>query len=247
MFEALRACGALARILPEVDALFGVPQPPAHHPEVDTGLHIMLVLDYAAARELPAAGALRRAHPRPRQGHHAAASSGPAISGTRRAASSWSRALPAAARAQRLPRAGGAGRAPPRRDPPGRGTAGPSTIVKLLEQTDALRRPERFEAAADACACDFHGRPGFESRPYAPAPLLRKALEAARAVDAGAIARRSVRARQRSRQRCTRRACTRSGSAGKLTSRSSRCRVDVPSRSYPMESPHEQVPVIAAA
>ena len=50
MFETLRACGALARILPELDALFGVPQPPAHHPEIDTGLHIMLVVDYAASR-----------------------------------------------------------------------------------------------------------------------------------------------------------------------------------------------------
>ena len=50
MFETLRACGALARILPELDALFGVPQPPAHHPEIDTGLHIMLVIDYAASR-----------------------------------------------------------------------------------------------------------------------------------------------------------------------------------------------------
>ena len=50
MIEALRACGALARILPEVDALFGVPQPPQYHPEVDTGLHILLVIDYAASR-----------------------------------------------------------------------------------------------------------------------------------------------------------------------------------------------------
>ena len=56
MIEALRDCGALARILPEVDALFGVPQPPEHHPEVDTGLHILLVIDYAASRQLPAPG-----------------------------------------------------------------------------------------------------------------------------------------------------------------------------------------------
>ena len=53
MFEALRACGALARMLPEVDALFGVPQPAAHHPEVDTGVHILLVLDCAASQGLP--------------------------------------------------------------------------------------------------------------------------------------------------------------------------------------------------
>ena len=48
-FETLRACGALAVVLPEVDALFGVPQPPRYHPEVDTGVHVMLVLRYAAA------------------------------------------------------------------------------------------------------------------------------------------------------------------------------------------------------
>ena len=53
----------------------------------------------------------------------------------------------------------------------------PATIVKLLERTDALRRPERFEELLLACACDFHGRPGFESLSYAPAPLLRTALE----------------------------------------------------------------------
>jgi tRNA nucleotidyltransferase (CCA-adding enzyme) len=64
----------------------------------------------------------------------------------------------------------------------------PATIVRLLERTDALRRPERFEQLLQACASDFHGRPGFETLTYAPAPLLRSALAAARHVDAGAIA-----------------------------------------------------------
>jgi tRNA nucleotidyltransferase (CCA-adding enzyme) len=50
MFDVLRESGALARILPELDALWGVPQPPAHHPEVDAGVHMMLVIDYAAER-----------------------------------------------------------------------------------------------------------------------------------------------------------------------------------------------------
>ena len=61
MFDALRDCGALARILPEVDALWGVPQRADYHPEVDTGVHVMMVLDYAA-RRLCVAGALRGAH-----------------------------------------------------------------------------------------------------------------------------------------------------------------------------------------
>ncbi len=50
MFEVLRDCGALARILPELDALWGVPQPPLHHPEVDTGVHMMLVIDMRRAQ-----------------------------------------------------------------------------------------------------------------------------------------------------------------------------------------------------
>jgi tRNA nucleotidyltransferase (CCA-adding enzyme) len=62
--------------------------------------------------------------------------------------------------------------------------------VKLFEHCDALRRPDRFELLLDACACDFHGRTGFETLPYPPAPLLRSALTAARAVDAAVIARR---------------------------------------------------------
>jgi tRNA nucleotidyltransferase (CCA-adding enzyme) len=62
MLVALRECGALARVLPEVDALFGVPQPAQHHPEVDTGAHILLVIDYAATRDYPLGGALRGAH-----------------------------------------------------------------------------------------------------------------------------------------------------------------------------------------
>ena len=53
MFEVLRECGALARLLPEVDRLWGVPQPPMHHPEVDTGVHLMLVLDMAARLGAP--------------------------------------------------------------------------------------------------------------------------------------------------------------------------------------------------
>ena len=156
MFETLRACGALARILPEVDALFGVPQPPAHHPEIDTGLHIMLVIDYAASRNfaLPvrfaalthdlgkgttpreqwpaphrARGARRRAHPR---------------------------AVRAPARAQRLPRSGVAGRTLSRRDPP-RGRAAAGDHREAVRAQRRLRRPERFEELLLSAACDFHG------------------------------------------------------------------------------------------
>jgi tRNA nucleotidyltransferase (CCA-adding enzyme) len=188
MIEALRACGALGRILPELDALFGVPQPPQHHPEVDTGLHMLLVIDYAATRGFALAvrfAALthdlgKGATPREQWPSHI----GHEVRGVQLIDHVCERlrvphdcrelALLAARyhgeihRAQELK---------------------PSTIVKLLEKTDAFRRPDRFELLLDACACDFHGRLGFETRPYEPAVLLRKVLAAARAVDAGVIAR----------------------------------------------------------
>ena len=188
MIEALRACGALARILPEVEALFGVPQPPAHHPEVDTGLHILLVLDYAASRGLPLAvrfAALTHdlgkgtTPPAEWPSHIAHEARGvELLEGVcqrlrvpvdcRELAILVTRHHGEVHKAEELK---------------------PSTMVKLLEKTDAFRRPERFDLLLDACACDFHGRTGFGQRPYPQAPLLRRALQAARAVDAGKIAR----------------------------------------------------------
>jgi tRNA nucleotidyltransferase (CCA-adding enzyme) len=188
MIETLRACGALARILPEVDALFGVPHPPAHHPEIDTGLHILLVLDYAASRDLPLAvrfAALTHdlgkgtTPPAEWPSHIAHEARGVELLENicqrlrvpvdcRELAILVMRHHGEVHKAEELK---------------------PSTLVKLLEKTDAFRRPERFELLLDACACDFHGRTGFEQLPYPQAPLLRKALQAARAVDAGKIAR----------------------------------------------------------
>ncbi len=187
MIEALRICGALGRILPEVDALFGVPQPPRYHPEVDTGLHLLLVLDYAATRGFPLAvrfaalthdlgkGTTPREQWPSHIGHETRGVE--LLEGIcqrlrvpndcRELAVLVARHHGEVHRAEELK---------------------PSTVVKLLEKADAFRRPDRFELLLEACACDFHGRTGFEARPYAPAPLLRRALGAARAVDAGAIA-----------------------------------------------------------
>jgi tRNA nucleotidyltransferase (CCA-adding enzyme) len=191
MFETLRACGALTRILPELDALFGVPQPPAHHPEIDTGLHIMLVVDYASSRSftLPVRFAAlthdlgKGTTPREQWPRH--------IGHEERGVELIRRlcerlrvpndcrdlALLAARYHGEIHRAG---------------ELRPATIVKLFEHCDALRRPERFEDLLLSAACDFHGRPGYESLPYAPAPLLRRALRAARGVDAASIARQAV-------------------------------------------------------
>jgi tRNA nucleotidyltransferase (CCA-adding enzyme) len=191
MIEALRACGALARILPELDALFGVPQPPEHHPEVDTGLHMLLVMDYAAARGFPLpvrfavlTHDLGKGTTPPKEwpshiGHEArSVELLERVSQRLRVPNDCRELAVLAARHH-----GEIHRAEELK---------PSTIVKLLEKADAFRRPDRFELLLDACASDFHGRPGFEARPYAPAPRLRKALEAACAVDAGAIAREQI-------------------------------------------------------
>ena len=189
MFEALRACGALARILPELDALFGVPQPLQHHPEGDAGLHTLLVIDYAASRRfaLPVRFAAlthdlgKGTTPRnelPRHIGHEERSI-ELIRGI-----SERLRVPVDCRDLALLSARYHGQIHRAQ------TLRAGTIVQLLEHADALRRPERFEQLLQACASDFHGRPGFEALAYAPAPLLRTALAAAQEVDAGAIAQR---------------------------------------------------------
>lgn len=188
MFLVLRECGALGRLLPELDVLFGIPQPPQHHPEIDTGVHVMMVAD-AAARQglsLPARFAAllhdlgKGATPAefwPR--HHGHEGLGvarvEALCERLRAPTDCRDLAIMVARDH-----GNAHRALELR---------PGTLVELLERCDALRRPERFEDFLAACVADFHGRSGYAGRPYPQAERLRAALQAARSVDAGAIAR----------------------------------------------------------
>ena len=188
MLLALRECGALARILPELDALFGVPQAPQHHPEVDTGAHILLVIDYAAARAHPLAVRfaalthdLGKAVTPPEEwpGHRGHEERGVELvealcERLRVPGDCRDLAVLAAQYHLQVHRAE---------------ELKASTVVKLLEKTDALRRPQRFELMLDACECDYRGRAGLEDRPYPAADLLRKALAAARGVNAGEIAR----------------------------------------------------------
>lgn len=187
MFYALRECGALTRIMPEVDALFGVPQPAQHHPEIDTGLHSMLVIDYAASQNysLPVRFAALT--------HDLGKGTTPP--------QEWPRHIGHEARSVQLVRDlserirtpnderdlallaaryhGDVHRAAELR---------PTTIADMLQAVDAYRKPERFEEFLQACACDFHGRPGYADKPYPQVERLRAALDAARSVDAGAIA-----------------------------------------------------------
>jgi len=189
MFEALRVCGALARVLPEVDALYGVPQNAAHHPEVDTGVHVMMVLDYAASRgyalEVRFAALThdvgKGATPReewPRHIGHEERSVDLVTNLCERLR------VPAECRDLALIMARhhcAIHRATELR---------PGTIIELLQNTDAFRRPERFARLLEACESDYRGRAGLENRDYPQAMRLTLALQAAAGVDAGAIAQR---------------------------------------------------------
>ncbi len=196
MFRVLRDCGALAKLLPEVDCLFGVPQPPEHHPEIDTGVHVMLVVDWAAAQgfDLPVRFAalthdLGKGVTPPEfwPRHHGHEAKSVALVRT------LCERLRVPAECRELATAvardhGNAHRAPELR---------PATLLELLERVDALRRPARFEQFVQACECDFRGRPGHEARAYPPAEYLRQALAIVQGVDAGALAARVEPARIR--------------------------------------------------
>jgi len=189
MFEVLRQSGALNKILAEVDRLFGVPQPLEHHPEIDTGVHIMLVIDYAATKNfsLPVRFAAlthdlgKGVTPQsqwPRHPGHEAKSVELVKALCKRIK------VPAACRDLALLAAkyhGEAHRALELR---------PATLVRLLQALDAFRKPQRFAEFLEACGCDFHGRPGFATKPFPQAKYLQGALRAAQSVKAGAIAKR---------------------------------------------------------
>ncbi|MBT9569000.1 MAG: multifunctional CCA addition/repair protein, partial [Thiobacillus sp.] len=194
MFQVLRDCGALARLFPEIDCLFGVPQPPQHHPEIDTGVHVMLVVDWAARQgfSLPVRFAAlthdlgKGVTPPelwPRHIGHEAKSV------ERVRALSERIRVPADCRDLAVAVArdhGNVHRATELR---------PGTVVELLERVDAFRRPERFEEFLQACECDFRGRTGYEDRPFPAPDVLRQALHAAQAIDAAEVARKTDPAR----------------------------------------------------
>ncbi len=187
MFELLRECGALERLLPEVQRLWGVPQRADYHPEVDTGVHLMMVLDMSAKLQAPLpvrfaclthdlgkgttpAGIL------PRHTGHEERSA---------------RLLHTLAHRLRVPNDcreladvvarehGNIHRS---------SEFGAAALVRLLERCDAFRKPERFDQALQACECDARGRGGMQDRPYPQRPRLLVALAAAQAVATHSIA-----------------------------------------------------------
>jgi tRNA nucleotidyltransferase (CCA-adding enzyme) len=186
-FETLRICGALSKIIPEVDALFGVPQPEKYHPEIDCGIHTMLVVDDAArhgytlevrfaalTHDLGKGNTPKDILPR-HTGHELRSVKLVRLLSHRLRASSECRDLALLTARYH----GDIHRAKELRA---------DTIHKLFQSADAWRRPERFAHLLQACAADARGRTGHENDAYPQADYLLKLLAAARKVDAGKIA-----------------------------------------------------------
>ncbi len=186
-FETLRACGALTRLFPEIDRLYGVPQPEQHHPEIDTGVHTMMVLDAAAGltpdtrvRFAALAHDLGKGTTPPAEWpqHIAHEERGAELikdlSRRFRVPNDYRDLAVLVARLH-----GNGHRAAELR-------AG--TVLETLEALDAFRRPERVEQFVLACEADFRGRTGYAERDYPQAGLWRQAFGAARSVDTAALA-----------------------------------------------------------
>lgn len=187
MFEVLRDCGALARLLPEVDALFGIPQRADYHPEIDTGIHTLMVIDQAAGRQFPLTvryaalchdlgKAQTPADILPRHIGHEMRSVAlcETLSERLRVPNDCRDLALLMARHHGTIHRAGEMRA--------------ATLVELLEKCDALRRPARFNELLDSCLCDYTGRAGWEMRSYDSPARMLKVLAAVNSVDAGKIA-----------------------------------------------------------
>ena len=187
MFEVLRECGALHKLLPEVARLWGVPQRAEYHPEVDTGVHLMMVLDMAAQLQAPIE--VRFAC----LGHDLGKGTTPQAE--------WPRHIGHEERSARLLKAlclrlrvpndcseladvvarehGNIHRS---------SEFGAAALVRLLERCDAFRKPERFADILLACECDARGRLGLNEQPYPQRQRLLGALTAAQSVSTAEVA-----------------------------------------------------------
>ncbi|PTQ67085.1 multifunctional CCA addition/repair protein [Pseudomonas sp. GV071] len=179
--EVLHNCGALNAMLPELDALFGVPQPAAHHPEIDTGMHVLSVLRQCAEHQQPLTVRwacllhdLGKGLTPPEE---------------------WPRHIAHEHRGVKLIKAVNERCKAPRDCQELAVLVGEyhthghralelkaSTLLELLQTFDVYRRPQRFEEFIAACEMDARGRLGLEQREYPQAAYLRAAAEAARAV-----------------------------------------------------------------
>ena len=185
-FRVLRDSGALARLLPELDALWGVPQVAEYHPEIDTGEHVMLVLDQAAAMQAPLdvrfaclvhdlGKALTPTEQLPAHHGHEKRGLEPVAEVCKRLR------VPGETRDLALlvcefhllcHRAA---------------ELRPGTVMRLFKRADAFRRPQRFERFLLACEADKRGRKGRSDQPYPAAELLRRARTAAAEITAAPL------------------------------------------------------------
>ncbi len=185
-FQVLRDCGALKVIFPEIDRLFGVPQPPQHHPEIDTGVHTLMVLDMAAQlSHKPTVRFAALTHDLgkgttpedllPRHHGHEARSEDlvKALCQRIRAPRAYRDLAVLVARYH-----GNIHRAAELRA---------KTILKILRSADAFRKPERFDDFLVGCEADSRGRLGYEDRPYPQADYFRQVQKAAAEVDVKAL------------------------------------------------------------
>ena len=187
MFEVLRECGALQKIMPELDILWGVPQPEIYHPEIDTGLHIMMVIDYAAKQEfsLPIRFAAlthdlgKGTTPQdilPRHTGHEVRGVDLLKEVSRRLR------VPNDCKelAQIVAKFHGKVHQVSKMQP--------ETVLQFLMDTDAIRQPQRFQEFLLACECDSRGRISFEESECLESQMLMRLLKEVLAVDAGAVA-----------------------------------------------------------
>ena len=185
-FEVLRSCGALAVLFPEIDRLFGVPQPRQHHPEIDSGIHVLQVLDHTAAltddprvrfaalvHDLGKGETPTEEWPRHISHEEKSVELTRSMCQRLRAPNDYrDLAILAARYHTRCHRAA---------------ELRPGTLLETLEALDAFRRPERMEQFLVTCEADSTSRPGFEDRGYPQADIFRKALQAARDVDTSVL------------------------------------------------------------
>ncbi len=192
MFEVLRACGALQVLLPELHCLWGVPQRPEYHPEVDTGVHAMMVLDQSALQQAPLAvrwaclmhdlgKGTTPADVLPRHIGHEGRSARLAqqVAERLRVPSDCKELADVVAREH-----GNIHRSL---------DLNAAALMRLLARCDAIRQPERFAQVLQACEADARGRLGLQDQAYPQAPRLAKALHAALAVPTASIAAQAAR------------------------------------------------------
>lgn len=187
MLEVLRDCGALQKLLPEVARLWGVPQRAEYHPEVDTGIHLMMVLDMAAQLDAPLPVRFACLC------HDLGKGTTPADALPRHIGHEERSARQLLGLCQRL-------RAPVDcreiADVVARehgnihrsSDLSPAAVVRLLERCDAFRKPQRFADILLACECDARGRLGLEQMPYPQRPRLLQALSTAQSVVTAQVA-----------------------------------------------------------